>query len=122
VGRSRTGIIRLVNYGRSQNEIQIGTNIHKRGTKKEMKNKKETEMSDADYWKKYEETEEGSHFNNPIRMDILVKFKGFGDTELYEIKQKGISSNPEDLQIFLNNLKKIIRMLDESVIDKDGLI
>ena len=73
-----------------------------------------SKMSDSEYWKQYEQTDH-TGINHDIDIDIAIKFKAsFGDQEIYEIKQKNINCNTTELAKFFDNLKKTIRMLDET--------
>jgi hypothetical protein len=77
------------------------------------------EMSDKDYWKQYEkkfdeEEDFESQMNHEINIDVTIKYSNING-ELYETKQKSINCNVEDLNIFFDNLKKTIRMVDETL-------
>ena len=102
---------------------QIGKNIHKRGRKYNMKTEEiivgnNPKMSDEEYWKQYKQTEEEGQ-NHEISIDVLIKFKGING-QIFETKEKNINCNLNDLQTFFNNLKRTIRMLDETKSDDEG--
>ena len=84
-----------------------------------MKNKN-SELSDEDYWKQFGSEIDSNKINHDMSLEISTKFFGLNG-EIYETKEKDISCNPESLNTFLSNLKKQIRMLDESVSDKSPL-
>lgn len=54
--------------------------------------------------------------NSDIDLDFVVKFKDLSGV-IYEIREKDINANEEDLQIFFSNLQKTIKML-ETTTDK----
>jgi hypothetical protein len=91
-----------------------------------MKNQKTNEvfsediskLSDEQYWKRFEHTEEGG-MNHEISLDVVCKFKGLNGGVIYETKETAINCNLEDLETWFRNLKKVIRMLDETIIDKE---
>jgi len=70
-----------------------------------------------EYWKKYEGDDEFSGLNSEINIDVNIIFKGMNGI-IYETKEKGINCNPRDLEQFMDNLKKVIQMLDETVGDR----
>jgi len=95
---------------------------------KQKQKQKSNEVSDNEYWKQYSLNKSDNGFeskqNHDIEVDIVCKFKGLNGGVIYETKETSINCNLEDLQIWFRNLKKIIRMLDETIADKevgDGL-
>lgn len=84
---------------------------------------KDKNKSDEEYWKQFTSTkdEEGydGMMNHEINLEVNCKFRGINGGVIYETKEKEINCNLDDLQTWFNNLKKIIRMLDESIVDKE---
>jgi len=81
------------------------------------------EITDNEYWKQYEQTEDSGQ-NHDIELDIICKFRGINGGVIYETKETAINCNLDDLETWFRNLKKVIRMLDETLSDKevgDGL-
>lgn len=80
------------------------------------------EMSDEDYWKQYEHTFDedgiGSGMNHEINIEVAVKYSNVNGL-LYETKEKCINCNMQDLNTFFSNLKKTIRMVDETLDNKE---
>lgn len=74
-------------------------------------------LTDAEYWKQYEKDADDCGMNHDLNIDVNVKFKGINGT-IYETKENGINCNTSELTTFFENLKKTIRMLDESVSDR----
>jgi hypothetical protein len=70
-------------------------------------------LSDSDYWKQFKEHNK-SRQNHDLNIDVSVKFRN-GIEEIYSGQQKNINCNFDDLEIFFSNLKKTIRMLDETI-------
>lgn len=70
-----------------------------------MSKKKEEDCSDL------MEEEVGS----VIEMDVTIKYRGLNG-EIYETKEKGINCKT-DFNLFVSNLKKVIKMLEESKSD-----
>ena len=73
------------------------------------------------YWKKFEPEldEDGaplSQINSDIEIDVDITFRGMNGI-IYQTREKGINCNPEDLDLFMDNLKKVIQMLDETKCD-----
>jgi hypothetical protein len=80
------------------------------------------ELSDEEYWKQYQLQKNEEDFesmqNHDINMEIICKFNGLNGV-IFETKEKDINCNLDDLETWFSNLKKTIRMLDESVVDKE---
>jgi|TARA_R100000501_G_C2596382_1_gene94798 hypothetical protein len=84
------------------------------------------EMSNKEYWEQYtpnysegEEEDFESRKNHDINLEIVCKFKGLNGGVVYETKEKAINCNMGDLQIWFSNLLKSIRMVDETISDKE---
>jgi hypothetical protein len=81
------------------------------------------ELSDEEYWKQYalqkDEEDFESMQNHDINMEIICKFSGLNGGVIYETKEKAINCNLDDLETWFGKLKKTIRMLDESISDKE---
>jgi len=75
------------------------------------------DMSDKEYWERFEEDEDGSKLNSDISLDVFIRFFGING-EIYSTKEKGINANPTDLNQFIENLKKVIKMLDTTNSDR----
>jgi hypothetical protein len=89
-----------------------------------MKSEKENkELSDEEYWKQYAPSKDEEDFdsmqNHEISLDVVCKFKGLNGGVIYETKETAINCNLEDLETWFRNLKKVIRMLDETISDKE---
>jgi hypothetical protein len=80
---------------------------------------KDTTKSDSEYWKAYTSSENDSMMSHDISLDVICKFRGLNDGVIYETKETEINCNLKDLDKWFSNLKKTIRMLDESVSDKE---
>lgn len=76
-------------------------------------------LSDEQYWKQYEEDFEGSGSSHPISIDVSVTFRTGMDQLIFETKERDINCNVKDLQVFFDNLKRIIRMQDEKIEQDD---
>ncbi len=85
--------------------------------------KSNKELSDDEYWKQYTLCKDEEGFedmqNSDINLDVVCKFRGLNGGVIYEIKETAINCNLEDLEKWFSNLKKVIRMLDESISDKE---
>ena len=79
---------------------------------------KDDRISDEDYWKEYALTDEGMQ-NHEIELDVVCKFKGINGGVIYETKETAINCNLHELETWFRNLKKVIRMLDETISDKE---
>ncbi len=80
------------------------------------------EKTDKEYWEKYSlKKDEGfeSKNNHDINLDVVFQFKGINDGVIFETKETDINCNVKDLQVCFDNLKKVVRMLDESIVDKN---
>ena len=84
---------------------------------------KDKKVSDEDYWKQYTPSKDEEGFegmqNHEINLDVVCKFRGLNGGVIYETKETAINCNLQDLEIWFSNLKKVIRMLDETIIDKE---
>ena len=82
---------------------------------------KNMRVSDEEYWKRYAPSDEDnfSMENHDISLDVVCKFKGINDDVIYETKETAINCNLVDLETWFSNLKKVIRMLDETISDKE---
>lgn len=80
------------------------------------KKQQEQETTALEYWEQYEE-KDGSQMNHDINLDISVDFLGLNG-KVYHIKEKSINCNPNELDSFMQRLKKVIRMVDEEIGDK----
>jgi hypothetical protein len=80
---------------------------------------KNTNKSDSEYWKRYAPNKDDGMLNHDINLDVICKFRGLNDGVIYETKETEINCNLKDLDKWFSNLKKTIRMLDESVSDKE---
>ena len=80
-------------------------------------------ISDKEYWKQFFPTIDEEDFesmrNHDISLEIVCKFKGINGGVVYETKEKEINCNIKDLQIWMSNLLKTIRMVDETISDKE---
>jgi hypothetical protein len=79
------------------------------------------ELSDIEYWEQYTPNNEDgfSLQSHDIDLNVVCKFSGLNGNVIFETKEKGINCNLNDLETWFSNLKKVIRMLDESVVDKE---
>ena len=82
---------------------------------------KDTRVSDEEYWEQYTHSDEDSFsIENPdVSLEVVCKFKGINGGVIYETKETAINCNLQDLEIWFSNLKKVIRMLDETISDKE---
>ena len=82
---------------------------------------KDKQISDEEYWKQYAPSDEDnfSMQNHEIELDVVCKFKGINGGVIYETKETAINCNLVDLETWFKNLKKVIRMLDETISDKE---
>ena len=80
------------------------------------------EMSDVEYWKQYSSSSEDGEVmdteTHDISLDVVCSFQGINHGIIYETKEPAINCNLDDLEMWFNNLKKTIRMLDETISDK----
>ena len=86
----------------------------------------ENTQTDVEYWEQFTQTydEDGmpnSTQNHDISLNILVKFKDTSDTVVFETRERDINCNLEELETWFSNLKKTIRMVDETYSDKGAL-
>ena len=84
--------------------------------------KQSKEMTDEEYWEQFTKIvdEEGERLqNHDLSLDITCKFRGLNGGVVFETKEPQINCNMEDLKTFFENLKKTIRMVDESIGDKE---
>jgi hypothetical protein len=88
---------------------------------------KDTNKSDEEYWEEFTPKLDEVGCNDmihDINLEVICKFKGINGGVIYETKEKEINCNLRDLETWFSNLKKTIRMLDETISDKevgDGL-
>ena len=75
--------------------------------------------TDKEYWKQYATEENGTGQNHEINLDVKINFRGLNGGVIYQTNEKEINCNVDDLETFFNNLKKVIKMLDETIVDKE---
>ena len=54
-----------------------------------------------------------------INLTVTCRFKGINGGVIFETKENQINCNSYDLEVWFKNLKKVVRMLDESISDKE---
>ena len=54
--------------------------------------------------------------NSKIDLDFVIKFKDISNV-IYEIKQKDVNANEEDLKIFFENLIITVKMLEKTIVN-----
>jgi hypothetical protein len=79
---------------------------------------KDKEKTDEEYWLQFKRDED-SFQTHDIDLEIVCKFNGINHEVIYKTEEKAINCNLEDLELWFSNLKKTIRMLDESISDKE---
>ena len=82
----------------------------------------DTTISDEAYWKQYVLDTDKEGFgkrNHEINLEVACKFRGMNRGVIYETKESAINCNLQDLETWFKNLKRIIRMLDETIVDKE---
>jgi hypothetical protein len=75
--------------------------------------------TDEEYWEEYKPLiEDGlvSKKNHDLNLNIAVEFKGINEKIVFETKENDINCNLMDLEAWFSNLKKLIRLQDESLI------
>jgi hypothetical protein len=85
----------------------------------------ELDKSDKEYWEQYEPKEQEdfgfSQKNHELGLDVVIKIRGPNSNNIYEVRENDINCNTLDLETWFNNLKKTIRMVDETISDKAPL-
>jgi hypothetical protein len=84
----------------------------------------DSNKTDKEYWKQYGPQEEDglvSQKNHELGLEVVIKIRGPNSNNIYEVREKDINCNTEELKTWFNNLKKTIRMVDETISDKNPL-